>query len=608
MGTNSLTPTHANGAVIDHSDVDDLAAALDGDFVGRSTIGVPTSGQNLGTPIVPWGTVYAAALSLNGNSVQALTVPGSRVISGKIMTAATIYANTPAYITANGAAATANLLATATPLALSIAGNPCTISADDTFTSLTLGPAATNTCLINNTALSGQNMTVLYGEKAVTIGSVRHPQGMQVDTMGASISAKVGTWQYFKLVHGANTEIFYAFITSTTFLTGVKRGVVDTTGSNYTRGLVSDNDVITMLQGNWLFIQYSSPTTYTKDFAVKQPWQRSYIPEGAGGLTTEKTPGTGDYSFDNSTNSWYEWSGSAWVARQAVYIGVAICDSAACKWVIPAPFYQNHGTENDIMLSDTGSGIMSDQGAACVVNGTRVTSADSRFLFTPNSFLTDAVLAVGAGTTNLGVIYCYLTDLGSCLTSYTPPRETDERGGMYHPIYNFRCVGYSTMDAAHDPAFIAPGPSSFSNTRRPRQEELFLTASPGYGSTNTKIRRYTTARTQAGAAIGYADSVTLGATFTINEPGMYAIVKVDRHNAANNDDGISLNSNQLTTGVGSITIGNVAFYMIGSIDRSLVQQVTLFLQQGDIIRSHVGGAQNTYADDVNVNFRITKVG
>lgn len=135
--------------------------------------------------------------------------------------------------------------------------------------------------------------------------------------------------------------------------------------------------------------------------------------------------------------------------------------------------------------------------------------------------------------------------------------------------------------------------------------EVVVHTGNGHGSTNTKIRRFTTAMTNVGTAITYADSATLGASFTINETGLYAIFYADYHGAST-VIGASVNSAQLTVGISSITTGNRLF-CINQIAGNVVSASRVVrLSAGDVVRAHTEGV-NTGADATNV-FSIRKVG
>ena len=110
----------------------------------------------------------------------------------------------------------------------------------------------------------------------------------------------------------------------------------------------------------------------------------------------------------------------------------------------------------------------------------------------------------------------------------------------------------------------------------------------GYGSTNTKIRRFTTTKKNVGTAITYADSATNGATFTINEGGLYEIQCCDRYTAASNDCffGFSLNSAALTTNIQGDSARVTMAYVKDNVYAPLTRTVKLAV--GDVIRMHNG--------------------
>lgn len=117
----------------------------------------------------------------------------------------------------------------------------------------------------------------------------------------------------------------------------------------------------------------------------------------------------------------------------------------------------------------------------------------------------------------------------------------------------------------------------------------------GYGSTNTVIRRYLNTIVSTGSDITYADSATLGGSFTINSDGMYAMVVVDLLSSAS-ATGISLNSNQLTTGITLITAANrVALSTTGGAAFSEMNVFIAPLTAGDVLRVHTDGATDSGA-------------
>jgi hypothetical protein len=130
----------------------------------------------------------------------------------------------------------------------------------------------------------------------------------------------------------------------------------------------------------------------------------------------------------------------------------------------------------------------------------------------------------------------------------------------------------------------------------------------GHGSTSTKIRRFTTALTSVGTAITYADSSTLGGTFTINEDGIYAVKYRDTKAAGACYFGISLNSAELTTSIDAITIASmVAFASTPSAGLPGEINAVVKLSAGDVVRAHTN-AQTDASTAATSQFIIRKVG
>jgi len=132
-----------------------------------------------------------------------------------------------------------------------------------------------------------------------------------------------------------------------------------------------------------------------------------------------------------------------------------------------------------------------------------------------------------------------------------------------------------------------------------------------YGSTATMIPRFNNIRKNLGSAITYADSSTNGASFTINEDGVYAI-SYTNGGGAGAGIGITVNENLATTGTTSITIYSIT-YAQGF--RAMNEQNTAgrrcfvgwsgFLNAGDVVRPHDNG--NSLSSTATTNFSIVKV-
>ena len=118
---------------------------------------------------------------------------------------------------------------------------------------------------------------------------------------------------------------------------------------------------------------------------------------------------------------------------------------------------------------------------------------------------------------------------------------------------------------------------------------LHLTTGNDHGSTNTKVRIFTTTVTDTGTAAGswtYTTSATAGAKITILASGVYSVIYKDKCSAAT-AFGISKNSTQLTTNFVSITESTkwAAASLTASINNAQCQRVG-YLAAGDFIIPH----------------------
>jgi len=131
----------------------------------------------------------------------------------------------------------------------------------------------------------------------------------------------------------------------------------------------------------------------------------------------------------------------------------------------------------------------------------------------------------------------------------------------------------------------------------------------GQGTTNTKIRRYVTQLVNTGTAITYTDSSTAGALFKINEAGLYFIQRKDSTTSVPNASGVSVNSNQLTTEVFSITAAHRLPLAATCTDSGVIgsDSVVVRLAANDEVRPHDSTNVMTGTNN-NRYFRIIKIG
>jgi hypothetical protein len=133
-----------------------------------------------------------------------------------------------------------------------------------------------------------------------------------------------------------------------------------------------------------------------------------------------------------------------------------------------------------------------------------------------------------------------------------------------------------------------------------------LNTANGYGSTNTKIRRFTNTVTNQGSDITYADSATLGATFTINTTGIYG-VSYSECVSADNAFGVSLNASSFTTNIQSLTASEILCITEQTSANAIgCAAGTYYLSAGNILRPQsMGVAVGTSA--AAVQFTIVRI-
>jgi hypothetical protein len=143
--------------------------------------------------------------------------------------------------------------------------------------------------------------------------------------------------------------------------------------------------------------------------------------------------------------------------------------------------------------------------------------------------------------------------------------------------------------------------------------QIWLTGGNGHGSTNTRIRRFTTIVRNIGMAVTLTQSSTLGDIFTINKGGLYSIEYQDGRSGNNAKHGISLNSNQLTTDIESITnehrLGG-SWVADGTVTESfsyISLNVLASLNATNVIRPHTDGTPSI-TDNAYSRLVIRRIG
>lgn len=139
------------------------------------------------------------------------------------------------------------------------------------------------------------------------------------------------------------------------------------------------------------------------------------------------------------------------------------------------------------------------------------------------------------------------------------------------------------------------------------RHEVWLHGGNGFGSTATKVRRYSTAKVNTGSSLTLTQSAANGDSVTINADGMYIICVQDYSNTTANI-GISVNSSSTTTAINTLTIAQGRYAVITTAGSTLVGSTCIqaYLANTDVVRPQ-HDATGTYAADDFAQFKIMRI-
>ena len=435
MGSSTLT-NRASGQTILDTFFNDIHSAINGDFVGRNTSGVATSGQNLGTNAIPWGVGYFNSMVLNGSAVDTslLTAPKNRIVSGKTRTTS----NQPQFIDPNGAAASFVLEGLSTNLVLDIDGAAVQMAIDVTKSALTVGPSTTATAQINDTAAADDEYTKTSGEQGA------QDETLSVDTMGAEFQTFIGQWVAVKIA-GVATEYALVFVKSATELTNCYRGFFyDSSAAPINRTAFTNNDVITVLSTGWVFVENDGATV---DVSYTNPIKSFTAPSG---------PATGDYWYDLANETWKRYDGASWQIINRTLVGVVGIDSANCVCAKSFDFYAKYADTNNAEFEINSTEIVQIKNHDAK---TSVYGNEFNFNFNHENWNVTTDLAVAADMYNATeqastVYYAYLKDDGDTVISDISPHYRPDLLGWYHPHNPHRCLAQFYNDGSNNIVLI----------------------------------------------------------------------------------------------------------------------------------------------------------
>jgi len=423
MGDNTLV-TKAEPAAIEVADVNQFFTALVGDLIPRDTsTGVAEDNvHKLGRDNLRWLEAHITNLNLDGKLFDpdaigtdqnfAISSGATRTDSGQ-----------PDFLRASGSGATATLLATATDFQYTANANSVTLEADVAIASLTTAPAANNTALVNDTGMTGGDETKVTGE------DIDDP--IVIDTVGTEISNRVGEYICLKTPTG---EFMFVFVEDATTLSRAYRGFFfDDNGDPVVRGVLSNNDTLTIMSLGWVFIDKNGTTI---DISYTSPVYSGVEPS---------SPVLDDYWFDLKNRLWKRHNGTSFVTVDRVLIGLLVIDGTNCVASRSADFTKAYSDYINLRPEiESVTEVQTAQGYSSVsVYGQIQELYAGTFIWDITADLESGV-SEAASTT----FYIYVTEEGiPKLSDERPFDRRSELRAFYHPYHTWRYVGEVTNNS-----------------------------------------------------------------------------------------------------------------------------------------------------------------
>lgn len=505
---------------------------------------------------------------------QIAGLPPNRIVSGNEISADN---EMPAYLVPAGTTNSVTIKATPTPLVFRIKGTQYQLSADLVLSGLVMAPTLSNTALVNDPTLVGDQYSALKGE----FGSI-----LTIDTTGTAISALIGSYAAFKIVDSGNTEYFTAFVKSSTQLVSLRRGFFfDSALLPIPRIPINDNDVITIMKLTFIFIH----TDLTAEAVYTNPIYSSAQPS---------SPAVGDYWFNMTMNVWNRFTGSSWVDANATLLGIVITDTANTIGARSQDFFANVTSDISMELEYVD---------ATEIHGTQQQSEidvmGRLFSFGYDDLIWDITVDLESGfsETPATPYFLYITEQGAKKISPIYPQLRQDFGGsFYHPYNQWRAVGVAYNDSSSNlqsvSTFIGGG-------------EFTAFDGNGSGSVNIPIRRWnsTLVGLRGSAAVGYEDSVTLGGSATILFPCVLSLLFTTDY-STNKVLGASVNATaaEQLVGIDSVSVTHTIIIYYGNANQPNSGSITTRFHIGDVIRQH-DQATGIYADQSYAKMNITAI-
>jgi len=427
MGDNTLTAI-AEPATVEVDDVNKFRTALIGDSIPRNTsTGAPEDNvHKLGRATLRWNQAHITDLflgsdgelfdpnAIGADTKFAIVAGATRTDSGQ-----------PDFLRASGAGATATLLATATDFQYTANNNSVTLTADVAIASLTTAPAANNTALVDDTGMAGGAETKFTGE------DIGDP--ITIDTVGSEITDRIGEFICLKTPTG---EFMLAFVEDATTLSKCFRGFFfDDNYDPVVRGVLSNNDTLTIMSLGWVFIDKNGTTI---DVSYTSPTYSGVEPSAV----------LDDYWFDLKNRLWKRHNGTSFVSVDRTLIGLLVIDGTNAVASRAFDFTKSYDDFIDLRPEiDSVTVVRTAKGFSRLsVYGQNQELYGGEFLWDITSDLETGV-SEAASTT----FYLYVTEEGiPKISDERPFDRTSELRGRYHPYHSWRYIGEVVNNSSSD--------------------------------------------------------------------------------------------------------------------------------------------------------------
>jgi len=425
MGANNLTVVGAGKILIAH--VNQFFTALSGDFLPRnsSTGALEDNVNKLGRLAFRWKEAHITDLFLGGSLFDpdaigadtkfAINSGATRTDSGQ-----------PDFLRASGSGATATILATATELQITANNTSVTVTTDIALSSLTLAPSSNNTAAVDDTLLAGGGDTKFTGED--------FGDPITIDAVGTEISNRIGEYICLKTPTG---EFMLAFVEDATTLNRVFRGFFfDSSGDPVVRGVLSNNDTLTIMSLGWVFLDNNGTTV---DISYTSPVYSGVEPSGAV---------LDDYWFDLKNRLWKRHNGTSFVQVDRMLLGLLVLDTTNCVASRSFDFTKSYEDFIDLELElESVTEVKTQKGYS------RVSVYGQTQELYAGAFIWDITTDLESGVSEAASTkyYIYVTEEGIPVISDERPYDRrSELKGFYHPYHTWRRVGTIFNDSGSD--------------------------------------------------------------------------------------------------------------------------------------------------------------